>query len=125
MAHILLAEDDEDIRAVAVLALRRAGFEVTAVGDGASVLARVHEVAPTAVLLDWMMPILDGPATCQALRDDPRTAMLPIIFFSAKGSEADVERMLNLGVRGHIAKPFNPLELGAQLRALLDSAAAP
>lgn len=125
MTHILLAEDDEDIRAVAVMALRRAGFEVTAVGDGASVLARVHEIAPAAVVLDWMMPILDGPATCLALRDDPRTAMLPIIFFTAKGSQAEVERMSSLGARGYIAKPFNPLELGARVRALLDSVPAP
>lgn len=117
--HLLLAEDDDDIRAVATLALRREGFDVTAVADGAAALACVHTVKPDAIVLDWMMPTLDGPSTCAALRDDGRTAGLPVIFLTAKRDPADVTRMRELGARGHIAKPFNPLELGAQVRSLL------
>lgn len=118
--HILLAEDDEHIRAVAVLALRRTGFEVTPVADGAAALACVHQVNPDAVVLDWMMPELDGPATCQALRADKGTAALPIIFLSAKSDTHDIARMVELGACGHIAKPFDPMALGSQVRSLLE-----
>lgn len=117
--RILLAEDDDDIRAVATLALRRAGFDVTAVSDGNAVLACVRDVAPDAVVLDWMMPGLDGPSTVEALRKDTVTATLPVVFLSAKRDLADSARLQALGALGHIAKPFNPLELGEQLRALL------
>lgn len=118
--HLLLAEDDHDIRAVATLALRREGFDVTAVADGEAVLACVHAARPDAIVLDWMMPTLDGPSTCAALRADGRTAGLPVIFLTAKSDPADVTRMRELGARGHIAKPFNPLALASQVRALLD-----
>ncbi len=119
--HVLLVEDDDDIRAVATLALRREGFDVTAVADGEAALTCVRTARPDAVVLDWMMPTLDGPSTCAALRADERTASLPVIFLTAKRDPAVVTRMLELGARGHIAKPFNPLELGARVRALLDA----
>lgn len=115
----LIAEDDRDIRLVARLALRRAGFDVTAVDDGEALLAVVHDERPDVILLDWMMPVLDGPDTCARLKADPATAAIPVVFLTAKTQQAEVERVLALGAAGYIAKPFDALTLGDQVRALI------
>lgn len=115
----LIAEDDRDIRLVARLALRRAGFDVTAVDDGEALLAVVRDERPDVILLDWMMPVLDGPETCARLKADPATAGIPVVFLTAKTQQAEVERGLALGAVGYIAKPFDALTLGDQVRALI------
>jgi two-component system, OmpR family, alkaline phosphatase synthesis response regulator PhoP len=115
----LIAEDDRDIRLVARLALRRAGFDVTAVDDGEALLAVVRDERPDVILLDWMMPVLDGPETCARLKADPATAGIPVVFLTAKTQQAEVERGMALGAVGYIAKPFDALALGEQVRALI------
>ncbi|MDQ3171970.1 MAG: response regulator, partial [Acidobacteriota bacterium] len=81
---ILMAEDDPDIQLVARLALKKAGYRVIAVSNGVELLARVEQERPDIVLLDWMMPEMDGPATCARLRENPATAGIPIVFMTAK-----------------------------------------
>lgn len=119
--HVVLAEDDPDIRLVARLALKKAGYRVTAVTNGRELLEKVAEERPDVVLLDWMMPEMDGAEACVRLRSNPATADLPIIFITAKSQGFEVERGLALGARGYIIKPFDALTLGDQLRQLLDT----
>ena len=119
--HVVLAEDDPDIRLVARLALKKAGYRVSAVSNGRELLEKVAEERPDVILLDWMMPEMDGAEACARLRADPATADLPIIFMTAKSQGFEVERGLALGARGYIIKPFDALTLGEQVRQLLDT----
>ena len=105
--------------AIARLALTRQGFDVVVVGDGSEAIASVERRRPDAVLLDWMMPVLDGPATCARLKADAATAAIPVIFLTGKASAADVTRMRELGAAGHIPKPFDPLALGRLVEHLI------
>src|SRR5688572_26199144 len=114
-----MAEDDPDIQLVARLALKEAGYRVITVSNGVELLARVEPDRPDIVLLDWMMPEMDGPATCARLRENPSTAGIPIVFMTAKSQGFEIERGLSLGAVGYIVKPFDALTLGEQLRALL------
>lgn len=75
---------------------------------------------PDVILLDWMMPDLDGPGACERLKADPATRDIPVIFLTARSQKSDVERGVALGAVGHIAKPFNALALGAEVRRLLE-----
>lgn len=117
--RVLLADDEPDIQLIARLALKRAGFEVTAVTNGAEVLAKVGEVKPEAILLDWMMPEMDGFETCARLKANPDTKDIPVIFVTAKAQESEIDRGLKLGAVGYITKPFDALSLGTQVRAFL------
>ena len=119
--RVVLAEDDPDIQLVARLALKRADFDVTVVSDGAAALARVRELQPDIVVLDWMMPEMDGLEVCTHLKADPATAGIPVVFLTAKSQESEIRRGLELGALGYITKPFDALTLGSQLRALLDA----
>lgn len=116
---ILLAEDDTDIQLIARLALRRAGFEVSVAGDGEQALAAVAANRPDAVLLDWMMPGVDGLEVCRRLKAAPETADLPIVFLTAKSQSSEIERGLALGAVGYITKPFDALTLGRDLHTIL------
>lgn len=116
---ILMAEDDPDIQLVARLALKKAGYRVIAVSNGVELLARVEQERPDIVLLDWMMPEMDGPATCARLRENPATAGIPIVFMTAKSQGFEIQRGLSLGAAGYIVKPFDALTLGEQLREIL------
>lgn len=119
--RILLAEDDRDMQLVARLALRRAGFEVDAVDDGQAALKQVEADPPDAIVLDWMMPGLDGPEVCARLKANPGTASIPVIFLTGKADSLEAERGRELGAIGVIAKPFDPRQLGDQVKALLGS----
>jgi two-component system phosphate regulon response regulator PhoB len=116
---VVLAEDDPDIQLVARLALRRAGFSVRVVGNGTEALAAVKTQPPDVVLLDWMMPGLDGLETCRLLKADPATAAIPVIFLTARSQESEIQRGLGLGAAGYVTKPFDALTLGDQVRKLL------
>ncbi|MBI1874570.1 MAG: response regulator [Acidobacteria bacterium] len=120
--RVLLADDEPDIQLIARLALKRAGFEVTAVTNGAQVLAKVAEVKPEAILLDWMMPEMDGFETCARLKANPDTKDIPVIFVTAKAQESEIDRGLKLGAVGYITKPFDALSLGSQVKAFLGKA---
>ncbi len=116
---VLLAEDDPDIQLVARLALKRAGFTVRVVNNGQEALAAIRENPPQVVLLDWMMPELDGPETCRQLKSNPSTANIPVIFLTAKSQEAEIQRGLSLGAAGYVTKPFDALQLGQQVKDIV------
>jgi len=117
--NAVLAEDDPDIQLVARLALKRAGFIVKVVGNGQEALDAVRQQTPDVVLLDWMMPELDGPETCRQLKADPATAAIPVIFLTAKSQEAEIQRGLSLGAAGYVTKPFDALTLGQHVKDIV------
>lgn len=118
--RLVLAEDDPDIQLVARLALKKAGFEVRIVGSGRAALDAVAADPPDLVLLDWMMPEMDGPEACRRLKADPATAAIPVIFLSARSQAAEVQRGLALGAAGYITKPFDALRIGDEVRRILE-----
>ncbi len=117
---VLIIDDEADIRRVARLSLARiGGMDVLDAANGLEGTEKAAVEAPDAILLDVMMPGLDGPATLHALRADPRTADIPVVFLTAKAMPEEVARLLALGVRGVLNKPFDPRTLPAELRAAL------
>jgi two-component system alkaline phosphatase synthesis response regulator PhoP len=117
--NVILAEDDLDIQLVARLALKRAGFVVKVVNNGQEAIDAVKEQPPDVILLDWMMPELDGPEACRRLKADPATAAIPIIFLTAKSQEAEIQRGLSIGAVGYVTKPFDALTLGQQVKDIV------
>jgi DNA-binding response OmpR family regulator len=116
---LLLVDDDPAIRLIAGRALKRAGFTVTMATDGAQALETVLADRPEIILLDWMMPDIDGPEVCRRLKKDPACADIPVIFLTARSQQAEVASGLALGAAGYIIKPFDVLTLGDEVRAVL------
>jgi CheY-like chemotaxis protein len=117
LRRILVAEDDPDIRAVVALALGRVGgLEVTCCADGLAALEAVPLSLPDLVLLDVMMPELDGLETLARLRGDPATAAIPVVFMTARVQPRDLETYHARGALAVIAKPFDPMTLAHRLR---------
>ncbi len=116
-AHVLVAEDQTDIRDLLVMNLRTAGYEVTAVGDGEQALARQVEQPADVLILDLMMPRMDGLEVCKALR--ARGCATPILMLTAKSTELDRVLGLELGADDYLTKPFSLAELLARVKALL------
>ena len=120
---LLLVEDEPDIQLIARASLRRAGFEVRTADSGLQALAEMATELPQVVVLDWHMPVLDGSATCAAIKAEPRTRDVPVIFLTAR-TDGDVHgQCLALGAIGCITKPFEPLRLGDQIKAMLETSA--
>lgn len=120
--RLLLVEDDVDIQVVARRALKRAGFTVSVAGNGAEALAAAQAEKPDVILLDWMMPDMDGPEVCRQLKADPAMSDVPVIFLTARSQQAEIARGLALGAAGYIVKPFDALTLGEDVRAVLGRA---
>jgi CheY-like chemotaxis protein len=118
--RILIIDDEDDIREVAALSLESvAGWEVIVAGSGPQGLARAIEYQPDAVLLDVMMPGMDGPTTFRELRKNPATAKIPVLLLTAKVQTSDQRRFADLGVDGVLFKPFDPLTLHQQIATTL------
>ncbi len=119
---VLLVDDEADIRRIAALSLTGVGgMEVAQASGGSEGIRMARERPPDVILLDMMMPGLDGMATFRELRSDPETSAIPVVFLTAKAMSAEVERLKNLGARGVLIKPFDPMALPGLLRALLDA----
>src|SRR3954466_4581553 len=116
-AHILVAEDQADIRDLVALHLRGAGYEAATVGDGLAALASQNETASDLLILDLMMPGMDGLEVCKALRARGRSA--PILMLTAKSTELARVLVLELGADDYLTKPFSLAELLARVKALL------
>jgi len=121
MSHrILIIDDEEDIRDVAALSLETvAGWDVIVASSGAQGLARAIEHLPDAILLDVMMPGMDGPTTFRELRKNPGTAKIPVLLLTAKVQASDQRRFADLGVEAVLFKPFDPMTLSTQIAAAL------
>ena len=124
LEKILYVEDDPDIRAIGAFALESVGgLTVRACGSGAEAVAAAAEFEPQLLLLDVMMPQMDGPATLQALRALDVTASTPAVFMTAKVQPREIEHYGRLGAIDVIAKPFDPMTLAAQVRAIFERVA--
>jgi len=119
---VVLCDDDPDIRAIGGMSLRDVGgWTVVCVGDGLAALDAVRSERPDLLLLDIMMPSLDGPGTFERLRSDPECRSIPVVFMTAKAQPHELRGYTELGATGVIAKPFDPLTLPQQIRALVGS----
>ncbi len=117
---ILIIDDEDDIREVAALSLESvAGWEVIVASSGGQGVARAMEHQPDAILLDVMMPGMDGPTTFRELRKNPVTAKIPVLLLTAKVQSTDQRRFADLGVDAILFKPFDPLTLSAQIAGVL------
>ena len=120
---ILIVDDEADIRTIARLSLERlGGMSVLEAGSGAEALEIAERDAPEAILLDVMMPEMDGAATLAALRSNTATAGIPVVYLTAKALPGEVERLRALGALGVLTKPFEPMTLAQQLRDTLAGA---
>ena len=119
---VLIIDDDADIRFIAGLSLSRlGGMEVVEAASGAEGVRKAQDEKPDVILLDMMMPVMDGSATLAALRSQPATAATPVIFLTAKAMRVEVERLRALGAAGVLIKPFDPRTLPGDVRALVES----
>jgi two-component system alkaline phosphatase synthesis response regulator PhoP len=117
--HILVVDDEEDILELVEYNLRKAGFEVSTLASGSPVIAVTREKLPDLIVLDLMLPGLDGHELCSLLRNDPKTRAIPIVMLTAKSQETDVVVGLDLGADDYITKPFSPKVLVARVQAVL------
>jgi CheY-like chemotaxis protein len=120
---VLIVDDEDDIRRIARLSLARVGkMEVLEAASAADALKRAEEAQPDAILLDVMMPVIDGPAALAALRANPKTASIPVLFLTAKAMAGEIQRLKALGARAVLTKPFDPVTLAQQVRDALAGA---
>ena len=115
MSLILVVEDDADIAALIAHYLEKAGHRVDRVTSGTDVLPRLRKTPADLVILDLMLPGIDGLLVCQAMRADPSIAGIPIIMLTARGEESDRVSGLELGADDYVTKPFSPKELSARV----------
>lgn len=119
LQKILYVDDDEILRTITRMGLERLGdYTVEVCDDGRSAVAKALAFAPDLILLDVMMPGMDGPATLSALRREPALQSTAVIFITAKIQPQEVQRYMELGIAGVIAKPFEPLRLSGQIRTI-------
>ena len=124
MTHALIVDDEADIREVARLSLELIGGWVVSVADcGADAIGKARELLPDVILLDVMMPGIDGVETMRSLSDDPATRDIPVIFLTAKAQVGERRRLEEAGACGLIAKPFDPMSLPGQVAEILATGA--
>ena len=119
LTRILIVEDEPDIQSIAKMALEMVGgFSVEIASSGNQALKKISAVAPDLILLDVMMPGLDGPSTLKTLRANPQTAANPVIFMTAKAQPQEIAHYKQLGALDVIAKPFDPMTLSTTVRSI-------
>ena len=120
LSRVLVVEDDADIQKVVRMSLKIRGVgEVIVVDSGTECLERLSSFTPDVILLDVMMPHVDGYETCRRLKENPVTRAIPVVFLTARAQKADRERGMKLGAAGYVTKPFDPMTLHDQIVALL------
>jgi len=119
MAHILVAEDERDIRELIAFTLRFAGYEVTTVSNGEEVVQAAAQIRPDLILMDVRMPRMDGYQACQHIKANPDLHAIPVVFLSAKGQESEIQAGLEAGASEYLLKPFAPDELTRRVREIL------
>jgi two-component system, OmpR family, response regulator len=119
LTRICYVEDDEDIQRIVRMTLERVGkMTVEVVGDPTLAIEAMTAFKPDMVMLDWMMPKMDGPTLFRQMKLRPETSSLPVVFITAKAAQSDLNELLALGAVGAISKPFSPKDLPDQLRAI-------
>jgi CheY-like chemotaxis protein len=126
LRKVLVVEDNPDIRTIVKAALEMmGGFEVRACESGAEALEAIAQFGPQLMLLDVMMPDLDGPGVLGRLRERPDTAALPVVFLTAKAAPSEIQRLRALGALDVLTKPFDPMTLHEQVQAIWAAAVDP
>jgi DNA-binding response OmpR family regulator len=120
MTRVLVIDDEPPIRLLCRVNLEAEGMEVVEAGDGPKGLAAAREQLPDVILLDVMMPGLDGWGVAEQLLEDPSTSQIPIVFLTARAEFRDRARGLDLGGVDYVTKPFNPVELAPLVKGVLD-----
>jgi len=122
LTKVMVVEDDPDIQTVVRLSLKMRGVaDVLVVENGEECLAQVTTYKPEVILLDVMMPRLDGYETCRRLKENPATRSIPVIFLTAKAQQYEICRGLEMGATGYLTKPFDPMMLHSQIIELLEA----
>jgi two-component system OmpR family response regulator len=117
--RVCYVEDDEDIQRIVRMSLERIGkMTVQLVGDPTKAIEAIAAFKPDLVMLDWMMPVMDGPTLFRHMKGRPETSGLPVVFITAKAAQRDLDELTALGAVGTISKPFSPKDLPDQLRAI-------
>ena len=116
---VLVVDDEEDIRELVKYNLAQEGYRVTTVGSGEEALQQANATVPDLIILDLMLPGIDGLDVCRELKNDPKTGHIPIVMLTVKGEESDIVIGLELGADDYITKPFSPKVLLARLKAVL------
>lgn len=123
ITNVLLVDDDQDLLRIAQLSLRNVGnWTVHLARCGSEGLTLASQVKPDLILLDVMMPEMDGPETLARLRQNPNTAKIPVIFLTAKVQQHEVHKYVGMGAVGVIFKPFDPMTLPQEVQRLLEAA---
>ncbi len=121
--RVLLIEDDPDIQRMVQLALKyQGGHEVSVASSGAEGLEKAAAENPDVILLDVMMPEMDGYETCKRLKSQPGTRHIPVVFLSARAQQSEIQKGREIGAIGYLVKPFDPMKLASQLDAILQNA---
>jgi len=119
LQKVFYVEDDEDIQRIVRMSLERVGkMTVEVVGDPMVAIERLRAFQPDLVMLDWMMPGMDGPTLFRKMKEEADTAAYPVIFITAKASQRELDELRALGAAGTISKPFSPKDLPEQLRSV-------
>jgi CheY-like chemotaxis protein len=122
LARVLVVEDDPDIQKVVRMSLKMRGVgEIVMVDNGTDCITKLATFLPDVILLDVMMPHVDGFETCRRLKENPATSGIPVVFLTARAQKADREAGLQLGAAGYVIKPFDPMTLHDQIVALLEA----
>jgi CheY-like chemotaxis protein len=117
--RICYVEDDEDIQRIVRMSLERVGkMTVEVVGDPTMAIEAMTAFKPDLVMLDWMMPKMDGPAVFKQMKLRPETRALPVVFITARAAQRDLDELTAMGAVGTISKPFSPKDLPDQLREI-------
>jgi DNA-binding response OmpR family regulator len=124
MASVLVVDDDPVILKLLEVNFEMEGFTVYTASDGAMGLERAKATMPDAIILDVMMPKMTGHEVAAALKDDPKTARIPILFVTAKAQSTDIARGLDIGVADYVTKPFDPLDLVSRVQAVIERSRA-
>ena len=119
MARVMAVDDDHVIRGLLEVNLEMEGHDVVTAVDGQDALDKVRAQQPDLILLDVMMPNVNGWQVAEALKGDPETRAIPIVFLSARAMEADVRKGTDLGVEAYVTKPFDPIDLMELVNRLL------
>jgi DNA-binding response OmpR family regulator len=117
---VLVVEDEEHIRLVVEYNLKRDGFEVYSAEDGATGLELARKIIPDVILLDWMLPGMDGLEVLTELKHDKRTEHIPVFMLTAKGMTSDIDRVFDMGADDYVTKPFDPGLLGEIIKKKLE-----
>ncbi len=117
--HILVVDDEEDILELVQYNLTKHGYESSGVTTGEMAISKSRSVLPDLIILDLMLPGVDGLEVCKLIKNDPKTSRIPVLMLTAKGEEADIVTGLELGADDYVTKPFSPRVLIARVKTLL------